>query len=185
MKMKKYILLSICALGAFALGFSACGGADELTGYVGEMKASASSAVSVGTKVELVDGEVTVYTFTRSMVIDTSAHSATVTDVKTTLSNSFDFTTTTSTNFVQDVTGETLIGLNLSKELVAQYEIKDGDLNCTVSKDKISKVLSSTVSASSDMKLFIDFEGGKLAKAEYSYTNTSSRTVNVTVTYGY
>lgn len=187
MKMKKFIILSICALGALACGLTACGddGPDELTKYVGGMRTSADAAVSVETKVELVDGENTVYTFIRNMSIDTASHSATVTDTKTTLSNNFEFVTTTSTSSAQDVTGKTLIGLNLSNKLVADYSIKDGDLVCKVSKNNISKVLASTVSASSDMELVIDFEDGNLVKAEYSYINTSSRTVNVTVTYGY
>ena len=188
MKMKKLIALSICALGALALGLTACGednGPDEITEYVGGMKTSANAVVTVDTKVELIDGETTVYTLDRHMTINANTHNATVTDKKTQLSNNFDFVTTTSTSSAQNITGESLKGLTLSKKLVKSYQIKDGDLTCTVAKEKISQVLSSTVNASSDMTLTIDFEDGNLTKAEYSYTNTSSRTVSVTVTYGY
>ena len=190
MKMKKFLAICLCALGASAFAFTACGDGedevkDEVTKYVLGMQSSADTAVSVDAKVTLADGGVIVYTFTRHIEIDTEMHSASVSDTTTTLSENFESSTSTSTTAVQDVTGKTLIGLNLSTELVKEYEIKDGDLTCTVEKDKIPEVLSKTVSASSDMTLKVDFENGKLVKAEYSYTNTSSRAVNVTVTYGY
>ena len=190
MKIKKLLAICLCALGASALAFTACDDGedevkDEVTKYVLGMQNSADKAVTVDAEVTLADGGVIVYTFTRHIEIDTGMHSATISDTTTTLDADFEEKTTTSTTAVQDVTGKTIIGLNLSTELVKEFEIKDGDLTCTVAKDKISDVLSKAVSASSDMTLKVDFENGKLTKAEYSYINTSSRTVSVTVTYGY
>ena len=191
MKFKKLIAICLCALGASALAFTACGDdkedevKDEVTKYVLGMQSSADSAISVDAEVTLTDGGVVVYTFTRHMEIDTEMRTATISDTTTVLAENFEEKTTTSTTAEQDVTGKTIIGLNLSKELVKSFEIKDGDLTCTISKDKISEVFTTTVSASSDVTVSVDFENGKLTKAEYSYTNTSSRTVSVTVTYGY
>ncbi|MDE7439882.1 MAG: hypothetical protein K2N23_05200 [Clostridia bacterium] len=184
MKKNKFIILSLCALGAAAIGFTACG-KDNVSDYIKDMKSSADRAVTVYAEIKLLDRGSTVYSFTRRMDIDTSSHRASITDVKTTLAEDFGDTTTTSTSTVENVTGETLIGLKLTKKLVSEYNISDGDLTCTVPNKKISEVLTKPVSASSDMTVFIDFENGNLTKAEYSYTNTSQRTVSVTVTYGY
>ena len=169
---KKIILAILCALGAAAFGFSACSscdGGDGLSDYVGGMKNSADSAVTVDASVNLADGEVT----------------ASVADTKVTYTTNFEQKTENSTSSVSDVKGDTIISLNLNEGLVSSYEIKDGDLKCTVAKDKISEVLKSNVSASSDMTLSVDFEDGKLIKVSYSYANASSRTVDVTVSYGY
>ena len=184
MKMKKFLILSLCALGVAGIGFTACGG-DKVSSYVDNMKSSADKAVTVDTEVKLTDSGVTVYTFTRHMEVDLSTHTASVADTKVTLSENFEETTSSTTVSAENVTGKTIIGLNLSGKLVSSYEIKDGDLTCTVPMDKISEVLKYTVSASSDMTMSVDFENGNLTKAEYSYTNASNRTVSVTVTYGY
>ncbi len=184
MKTKKILLTCLCALGIAALPLTACGG-DEVTEYLDGMKASADRAVTVDAEIKLIDNETTVYTFLRHIEVDKATHTAAVSDTKTVLSENFEDVTTTTTVSVENVTGSTIIGLNLSGELVANYEIKDGDLNCTVAKDKISEVLTKTVSASADMTLKVDFENGNLTKAEYSYINSSSRMVSVTVTYGY
>lgn len=186
--MKKFLAICLCALGAAAFGFTACGEeevSDDLTRYVKGMRTSVDTAETVDTQVTLTEGGVTVYTFTRHVEIDIETHTASIKDTKTTFVENFEQKTTTTTVAAENVTGATLIGLKLSTALVPEYEIEDGDLTCTVSKDKISEVLSQSVSASSDMTLYIDFEDGKLLKAEYSYKNTSDRTVNVTVTYGY
>ncbi len=190
MKFKKLIAICLCALGASALAFTACGDGedevkDEVTKYVLGMQSSADNAVTVDAKVTLTDGGIVVYTFTRHIEIDIATHAASVSDTTTVLSENFEEATTNKTDSMQDVTGKSIIGLNLSTELVKEFEIKDGNLTCTVSKDKISDVLTKTVSASTDMTMSVDFENGKLTKAEYSYLNTSSRTVSVTVTYGY
>ena len=185
---KKIILAILCALGAAAFGFSACSscdGGDGLSDYVGGMKNSADSAVTVDASVNLADGEVTVYTFTRHMEIDVGTRTASVADTKVTYTTNFEQKTENSTSSVSDVKGDTIISLNLNEGLVSSYEIKDGDLQCTVAKDKISEVLKSNVSASTDMTLSVDFEDGKLIKVSYSYANASSRTVDVTVSYGY
>lgn len=184
---KKIILAILCALGAAAFGFSACGGddGDSLSNYVGGMKNSADSAVTVDASVKLADGEVTVYTFTRHMEIDVDTRTASVADTKVTYTTNFEQKTENTTSSVSDVKGDTIISLNLNEGLVSSYEIKDGDLQCIVAKDKISEVLKSNVAASSDMTLSVDFEDGKLIKVSYSYANASARTVNVTVSYGY
>ena len=183
---KKFIILSLCALGAAAIGFAACDGCgDEISNYLNDMKSSANKAVTVDAEVKLLDGDVTVYTFTRHMEIDTQSHTASVSDTKIILSDNFEETTSSTTSSVENVKGDTIIGLNLATTLLSEYEIKNGDLTCTVLKDNISEVLTKTVSASSDMTLSVDFENGNLTKAEYSYINASAHTVVVTVTYGY
>lgn len=182
--MKKILSICLCALGAAAISFAACGG-DEVTDYLDGMKSSADRAVTVDAEVYILDGDVTVYTLIRHMEVDTETRTASVSDTKTTLTEDFEENISTSTVSVENVTGQTIVGLNISTSNLAQYEIKDGNLNCTVSADKISEVLTKTVSASSEMTLCVYFENGNLTKAEYSYLNSSSRTVSVTVTYGY
>lgn len=182
---KKIILTILCALSAAAFGFSACGDGDKLSDYVGGMRNSADSAVTVDARVTLEDEGVTVYTFTRHMEIDRETHTASVADTKVTYTTNFEQQTASTTSSVDNVNGGTIISLNLNEGLAYSYEIENGDLQCTVSKDNISQVLKRQVNASSDMALSVDFEDGKMIKVSYSYENTSSRTVNVTVTYGY
>lgn len=183
---KNIIIATLCALCASAFGFSACGGdGDALSDFVGRMQSSADSAVTVDTKVTLEDEGVTVYTFTRRMEIDVQTRTASVADTKVTYTSNFEQKTESTTASVENVNGGTIVSLNLNESLVTAYEIKDGDMQCTVSKDKIGEVLKSGVSASTDMSLSVDFENGKMIKVSYSYKNSSSRTVNVTVTYGY
>lgn len=183
MKIKKFLVLGLCALGASAIGFAAC--SDGVSDYVDGMRTAANSAVTVDAEIKLSDSGVTVYTFRRHMEIDTEAHTATVTDTKITLSDNFEEASAVSTSSVENVTGKSLIGLKLSKKLVSNYGISDGDLSCTVPKNKISEVLTKSVSASSDMTLTVDMQDGNLNTVEYTYVNSSSRTVSVTVTYGY
>lgn len=184
MKKKNILLFCLCALSAAALSFAACGG-DEVSEYVDGMKASADRAVTVDAEVKLTDGDVTVYTFTRHIEVDMETRTAAVSDTKITLSDNFEEVTSSTTVSVENVTGQTILGLNLSASLLTEYAINDGDFSCTVPKDKISEVLTKPVSASSDMTLSVDFENGNLTKAEYSYVNSAARTVSVTVTYGY
>ena len=184
MNIKKLLAVSLCALGAAACGLSACG-SDEVSDYLDGMKASADRAVTVVAEVTLTDGGVTVYSLTRRMEIDTGSRTASVSDTKTVLSENFETVTSTTTVSAENVTGESIVGLNLETGLLLNYGIIDGDFTCMVSKDNISAVLSKQVSASSDMTLSVDFENGNMTKAEYSYTNSSSRTVAVSVTYGY
>lgn len=184
--MKKMIfIIALCAIGALALaGCDSCG-SGNINKYVKSMQSSADKAVTVDAVVTLKDEGVTVYTLKRHIEIDLGTRTASVADTKITLSDNFEEATSSTTVTAENVTGETLIGLKLSTKLVTEYEITDGDLVATVANDKISEVLSREVSASSDMTLSVDFEDGRLICAEYSYINTSSRTVNVTVTYGY
>ncbi len=183
MKFKKLTAISLCALGAAAFGLSACG--DEVSEYLDKMVSSADRATTVVAQVTLTDGGVTVYTLERRIEVDVATRTASVSDSKTVLSENFETVTTSTTVSAENVTGKTIVGLKLSGGLTASYEIADGALSCTVPKDKITEVLSRQVSASSDMTLSVGFENGNMTKAEYSYVNSSSRTVSVTVTYGY
>lgn len=183
---KKFIIASLCAVCASAFAFSACGGSgDGLSVYVDGMKKSADGAVSVNAKVELIDEGVPVYVFNRLIQVDLQTKTASVADSRTVYSDNFEQKTTTSTSSVDNVSGSAIVGLNLSESLVSAYEIKDGDLTCTIPQEKISEVLKSSVSAKSEMTLSVDFEGGKMVGVSYSYENTNSRTVSVTVTYAY
>lgn len=191
MKKKKFTIICLCALGAAVLSLNACncggdkGGNAEIGDYLKSMKASADRAVSLDAEVKISDGDVTVYSFTRHMEIDVETHTASVADTTVTLSANFEENTVNSTVSVDNVTGETIIGLKLSSELLSSYELAGGDLVCTVARENVSAVLARAVSASSAMTLTIDFEDGNLVKAEYSYVNSASRTVSVSVRYGY
>ena len=184
---KKFLIFSLCAIGAATLALTGCGscGKGNINKFSKKMIASADSAVVVDAQVTLEDEGVTVYTFKRHIEVDLETRTASVADTKITLSDNFEEATSSTTVPAENVTGETLIGLNLKKKLMSDYAIVDGDLTATIAADKISEVLSREVSATSDMTLKIDFEDGNLVYAEYSYVNSSSRTVNVTVTYGY
>lgn len=184
---KKFLILSLCLISATTLALAGCDscGGGSIDKYTKKMIASANSAVTVDAVVTLEDEGVTVYTFKRHIEIDPETRTASVADTKITLSDNFEQATSSTTVPVENVTGKTLIGVNLSEKLLSEYEIVDGDLVATVSADKISEVLTREVSATTDMTLKVDFEGGNLVYAEYSYVNSSSRTVNVTVTYGY
>lgn len=184
---KKILLLCLCLIGAVAFAFAGCSscGNGNISKYVKKMRSSADKAVTVNAVVTLTDNGVTVYTLTRNIEVDLETRTASVSDTKVTLSENFEAASSSTTVAAEDVTGSSLIGLNLSKKLVSSYKIEDGDLTATVAADKISKVLSREVSASSEMTLSVDFEDGILIEASYSYINSSSRTVSVTVTYGY
>lgn len=182
--MKKLKILLVFAIALLTVTAFACG-KGEMGEYAESMRASADGAVRVEARVSLTDGETQVYWVERHIEIDIPTRTASVSDTTSTLGENFEMTSTSSTVSVENVTGSSLIGLNLTDELVYKYEITDGNLTAYVSGENVSKVLGKDVSASSDMVLKVSFNGGKLEKAEYTYVNSSSRTVSVTVEYGY
>lgn len=184
---KKILLLCLCLIGAVAFTFAGCDscGNDRVSKYVKSMRSSADRAVTVNAVVTVTDNGVTVYTLTRNIEVDLETRTASVSDTKVTLSENFETATSSTTVPAEKVNGNSLIGIKLTKKLVSSYEITDGDLTAVVAQKKIPEVLSREVSASSDMTLSVDFENGNLVEASYSYINASSRTVSVTVTYGY
>ena len=170
----------------FAVLFAACGpNVKEFDGFVAAMKSSSQDCKTAQADLEVKDGGVVVYGYTRKLERTDSGFRVTETERK--LNDEFVLGESVTTSEVSSGKDAAALPVNLTQESVSDCTIEDGVLKGTItSSAAMSAVLGTQKFAmNGTAALECKLVKKKIAEINLSYQTTDGKLVTVKIVYSY
>ena len=143
--------------------------------------ASANALTKVSTLTEVYDGQTAVYKYLHEVeIVDGNGQ---ITKATSKLNPSFEFSTVSEMEVVENIDKNGLLNFNLSEETVEESKLKDGTLTLTLKADKIATFLNTNklkTNGENGKAVFV-FEKDLLISAEITFILESGKEVVMTV----
>ena len=184
MKNKKNIIIIASAVAivvALTLTLVLIFGGSPLKKGNEKLESSLSALTKVSTLTEVYDGQTAVYKYLHEVeIVDGNGQ---ITKATSKLNPSFEFSTVTEMEVVENLDRNGLLNFNLSDETVEESKLNDGTLTLTLKADKIATFLNTNAlktNGEAGKAVFV-FEKDLLVSAEITFTLESGKSVVMTV----
>lgn len=153
---------------------------DKCTKYLNK---SMEEAVSISATTTIKDQDLVVYQYIKSIE---KGDKITVTETVKEYNSSFQLKETTEVTEVESFDSSSLLSINLSKDVLSDYEFKNNILSFDLSKEELMKVLNTKeISASQNAHLEFKFDNKKIHEIMINFTTESGKSASVVITYRY
>ncbi len=186
MKKKTIIIISICVAVAILVTILCIllfGG--KLQKQVKNIQKSMNDVENITATISVMDTEVLVYQYIKEVDL-LNDNSADITVTTRTLNSSYELSDTTNVMHQPTINRKDLFQMTLEKKYLSSYQIKDGTLTFTVSKENIKKVLNSENFVSiGDIEFTIIFNGKQIQSMKCIFQTASLKDVTIDIIYQY
>lgn len=185
MKKKYIILISSLALvlvsAAILLIVLLTG--NKLGKYTKYLEESTLEAVTITSTTTIKDQDIVVYEYIKEIA---KGEKITITETTKQFDSSFEMKEKTEVTELDTLDTSTLLSINLSKDLLSEYEIKKGVLSFELSKEKLLELLNTEeISVSQNAYLEFRFDDKKIQEIMITFKTESGKDASVLIKYGY
>lgn len=186
MKKNKIFILMILFVATLIPMFTACtkNSKDELKNYEKAIKESIKNATSMETTLTTTDQDVVVYKYVKSITFLENNSAYVSTDVSS-LDKSFELSTKTTSETIDNVNKNEIQKISLSKKYFNNYMLENQTFVGEISQDNMKNIFNYDIKIKDVAKLIITFEEEKVIKIECTYETESGKQAVLTTNYEY
>lgn len=188
MKKKSIIILStitFLVIVGIIITVICVSNSNSITNKVKKATESVKNVTKVTTVYSVKDGEELVYNNEQVLSIDETGIAEIVTN-ESKLNSKFVLESKTTVNTIENFNRDSLIGINLTKKLVTNYQKTQNGFECEVTNENINAVLGTENFEILDKaKIIFEFENKNLVSIKCVFKTTSSKDVTIHISYVY